>query len=268
MRIRTLIVEGDATAWNIAVTGAFADAADAVILQSRPLALPQGLPDALAACREDRQDLVAGYRVADAKHAERFLLPGPRWSDRHFGWRSEWYVELKPDPAAPPFVACHWLNPYALFIPRAAWNIVGPFDPVLPPSLAVIDWCLRARKVGMECLEFQTPIALELSAEPARSAPWGNSRIQDLPGILRLARKHGQPTGPLRLALRFLARSIVEDFRSVRFWADYGHVLSLSKRSLWYASNLWRVLQRAGLSRVAFRVMRICLRVTTTRSTE
>jgi hypothetical protein len=199
---------------------------------------------------------VLGGRIVDARWPQRVQLPGWRWSEAKGVWQPDWMIEIKADPAAPEVLPCVWLNPEILLVPRDAWEVVGGFDPRIDPPLAVIDWCLRARKAGFQCYEVQTAFALKQILPTERRGPWGPTHLSDLPGMLILAGKHQLPTRRMRLAWLFMHKAISEELGRVRYWADYGSQISLFKRTVWYVRNLVLAIKRARIPAMILGMLR------------
>jgi GT2 family glycosyltransferase len=115
--------------------------------------------------------------------------------------------------ANPPQPA-DWLSSAALLIPDAAWRAIGGFDPRFGSYLADVDWCLRARDAGFQCLNVhdarfassRTSEAFDIHTESIR---WRSTLV--------LARKHSVPYGLLTLAFRQILAQMSAELDRVDF---------------------------------------------------
>lgn len=227
-----------------ALAEAFANKHAAVLLLDACTTLPEASLSALTQALFAQPTALFGCRIVDARRPQRIQLPGWRWSEIECEWRPEWLIELKADQTASKIMPCDWLNPNALLVPRQVWETVGGLDSRLDPPLAVVDWCLRARRAGFPCYEVQNAPALIHLSLPKDRASQIFAHLATLPGTLTLAHKHHLPIGRLQLSWRLLVAAINDETGRVRFWADYGYPVRLPKRGLWYLRNLLLALRR------------------------
>jgi GT2 family glycosyltransferase len=122
----------------------------------------------------------------------------------------------------------------ALLIPADVWKTVGGFDPRLGSFFADVDWCMRARDAGFAC--FNVREARFASTLPFRPLDH-HSAAEHRRKTLMLARNHAIPRGLLALALRHLVSEVKGELVRVNFWADYGELIGLPRRALWFLQN-------------------------------
>ncbi|MCP5190694.1 MAG: hypothetical protein H6988_09930 [Pseudomonadales bacterium] len=232
-----LIAVDEVAACNRLLAEAFAGGAEEVVLTTAQAPVSRQAMAGLRQVRMAHARALVGCRVADARHPVRIRFPGWRWDPLQLNWHPLWMYELKAPSDAPPFEAVSWLDPEGMLIPREAWLAVGPFEDRLGRGLAVIDWCLRAQTRGFANL-VATAAIVEIPPDK------GSHSVFE---AMLLAARHGLPRGRPWLAATLLWHALNKEFRLVRFWADYGHPVSLPKRVYWHLLNLMAVFRNAPL---------------------
>jgi GT2 family glycosyltransferase len=238
--------EGDMRTCNLLLSQAFANGSQAVLLTTSQTHISEAAAERLRETGQKYPDAILCGRLVDAHMPVRIQLPGWRWSAEHFDWRPLWYLEIKSEPAE-SLLSTDSLSPEAMLIPQQVWLAIGVFDTRLSLPLAVVDWCLRARRAGFQCYEVPSARIPKLIVPDTPSIPWVTAHLSSFPGMLLLASKHHVPARIVRMAWSILHKAVGEETRRVRYWADYGRQISHFKRSIWYARNVLVAIKRARL---------------------
>lgn len=239
-----------------ALSKSFAGSHNSVLIHHENIILSDECITKLKAASADNPDVVLGCRLRDINQRHLFQCPGWRWNSELFGWYPEWYINFKADPSMPRAIVANCLSPDVLLIPRSAWEKTGDFDSQLEPGYAVIDWCLRARRANVECLEIQHAIAFKHRLEPTKpTGPWGMARIGDIKGLLILSGRYQLPMKPMWLAIRYIYISLSKELGRVHYNTDYGSKISHAKRLLWYINNLFSAFKRAHTGTLLYNIL-------------
>ena len=240
-----LIAADDAGSCNQLLGKAFSEGAGAVVLTTINATIaPQAL-DTLQQIHGAHPKAVVGCRVVDSHHLTRIQFPGWRWNPSQSVWHPLWLYELKSANNDPTVEPVSWLSHSGVLISKEAWETVGPFEARLGCSLAMIDWCLRARQHGYDIL---------VAREAVMMADAGDVDHSIFEAML-LAARHGLPHGKFKLAATLLHRALNKELRLVRFWANYGVDIPLPKRVYWYLRNLIAVFGREPLRKTTQQVI-------------
>ena len=234
---------GSCSALNRMIAAAFDQDALAVLILANEVEPTENSLQALLSARSQHPLAILGGRIFSAKHPNLFVHTGYWWSAAELDWCMGSYVELLADPTAPVITSADWLITTALLIPREAWLATGGFDIGFGAFLADVDWCLRARKAGFECL-LVNDARFRAHKFPLFAAPTEYERLRS---SLRLASKHSMPCGMGRLVIKRIVADFAHELIRVGFWTDYGSAIGMSKRVLWYLRNLALALTRDRL---------------------
>jgi GT2 family glycosyltransferase len=242
--LRIVPLVGRQTDWNALIQKAFSDGANAVLALGEGVTPADGALAALCEVRSTNRQAVLGGTICDAESPHFVEHAGYWWADATLEWRRERYIEFVSDRLTTAPRTTDWLCGSALLIPDDAWRTIGGFDHRFGSFLADIDWCLRARNAGFQCLNvhnarFASTRASEAFDIRTESARWRST--------LMLARKHSVPCGLLALAIRQILAQMGAELERVDFWADYGARIGFMRRTLWFLRHASQALQRERL---------------------
>lgn len=241
----SLIAADDAGNCNRLLGKAFSEGAGAVVLTTTKATISPQAMETLQQIHAAHPKAVVGCRVVDSHHLTRIQFPGWRWNSSQAVWLPLWLYELKSAKDEPALEPVSWLSHSGVLISREVWKTVGPFEERLGCSLAMIDWCLRARQCGYNNV---------VAREAVLMADAGDVDHSIFEAML-LAARHSLPHGKFKLAAILLHRELNKGLRLVRFWANYGVNIPLPKRVYWYLRNLLAVFGREPLRKTAQQVI-------------
>lgn len=235
-----VIIYGRLTAaLNNEIGRAFATGAPAVLLLADRLLPCAAAVDQLRRLGSALGDAVVSGTVADARHPSLLIDQGHWWSQEDTCWQEHRWIErvATADTAEAVRVASVGLS--TLFVPASVWRRVGPFDLRFDGHLADLDWVLRAHAAGVALWRASGARFLDGAPDAAN-----RDRAERLRASLALARKHGVPAGPWRLALQRVALDAERECSLVQYRTADSDRVGAPKRIAWYALNLLRALRR------------------------
>ncbi|MDL2336232.1 MAG: hypothetical protein QFE16_00170 [Pseudomonadota bacterium] len=238
-----------------ALREAFDSHDSAVLLLDSGVTMSEGCVEAISRAQLDLPDAVFGCRTADIDWPQHLQMPGWRWSLHERAWQPEWVVELRACPQMPRYIEVNWLSPESLLVPRTAWQTVGEFDWRLSKPLAVIDWCVRARKAGFSVIEIQDAVVFIPASPVLDRVARENKKIQRIPDMLRLADTIHLPCKKIYLAINLFFSVWSVEFNRIFLEKKNNSSIGAIKVIYWRCRKIVYSMMRGNLYRVTHSIL-------------